>query len=274
MTPADDEKAEDGFVEYIRGPLKLIERARSKAQNHYAKEAFPTSACVLDFNRCALIFDDIHSLLCGLKLFLNKVSYYQSGNIIGIARDKIIFMDYVKTAQYADIKLNVVIKGKHNSIIGEVQFLLRAMKDFKDKAHDLYAIQRKEEAIKDAISPTLPILLDQQKKISTVGCIGNVKQMCSLMVLQHKRINDLLFVDKASGNTIFHRICILGHLPLLLFLESMMTQKEFVDFIFLSNHTDRKCIEYVVRNSHLSIVKFRRHRRIALDADRSSYYRS
>merc|ERR1712087_677373 len=118
---------------------------------------YPASACVLDLNRCALIFDDISSLLRGLKLFVSKVKYYQSGNIIAIARDKNGFIEYVKEAQYADIKLNVVIKGRHNSIIGEVQFLLRAMREYKEVAHNLYAIQRKEEAFKVSITPTLPI---------------------------------------------------------------------------------------------------------------------
>merc|ERR1712176_462500 len=134
-------------------------RARAKAQNDYAKERFPSSACVIDFNRCTLIFDDISSLLHGLKLFVNKVKYYQSGNIIAIARGNNGFIEYVKEAQYADVKLNVVIKGRHNSIIGEVQFLLRAMKDYKDKAHNLYAIQRKEESMNGAVSKTMPILL-------------------------------------------------------------------------------------------------------------------
>merc|ERR1712228_273098 len=174
----DDEKAEDGIVEYMRGPIKLMDRARSKAQNDYAKESYPASACVIDFNRCALIFDDISSLLRGLKLFVNKVKYYQSGNIIAIARDKNGFIEYMKEAQYADIKLNVVIKGKHSSIIGEVQFLLRAMKEYKDKAHDLYSIQRKEEGFKSSVSATLPILLNQEKEIVEVGCSGNVKKMC------------------------------------------------------------------------------------------------
>merc|ERR1712228_227416 len=143
----DDEKAEDGIVEYMRGPIKLMDRARSKAQNDYAKEPYPASACVIDFNRCALIFNNISALLRGLKLFVNKVKYYQSGNVIGIARNKNGFIEYLEEAQYADIKLNVVIKGKHNSIIGELQFLLRAIKEYKEVAHNLYSIQRKEEAI-------------------------------------------------------------------------------------------------------------------------------
>merc|ERR1712228_757660 len=210
-------EVENGIVEYMRGPVKIMDRARAKAQNDYANEPYPASACVIDFNRCALIFDDISSLLSGLKLFVNKVKNYQSGNIVAIARYKNGFVEYAKEAQYADIKLNVVIKGKHNSIIGEVQFLLRAMKEYKDKAHNLYAIQRKEEAIKSSVSATLPILLDQQKEIIGIACSGSVKKMCSLMVTQNSSIKDLLFVDKASGSVIFLSICGLANLKLLIF---------------------------------------------------------
>eukprot|EP01084_Bolivina_argentea_P018482 34412_1 len=135
-----DSNSGDNKVKYQRGPVKLLERARSKAQNDYSDQAYPASACVLDFNRCALIFNDISTLLKSLQLFVNKVKYYQSGNIIGIVRDKNLFIEYVKNVQYADIKLNVLIKGTHNNIIGEVQFLLQTMKEFKNKAHNLYSI--------------------------------------------------------------------------------------------------------------------------------------
>ena len=40
-----------GKIQYLRGPVKLIARARAKAQNDYANEDFPVSACVLDMNR-------------------------------------------------------------------------------------------------------------------------------------------------------------------------------------------------------------------------------
>merc|ERR1712228_326911 len=249
-------KVEDGFVEYMRGPVKLMDRARSKAQNDYAAEPYPASACVIDFNRCALIFEDISSLLCGLKLFVNKVKYYQSGNIIAIARDKNGFIEYVKEAQYADIKLNVVIKGKHNSIIGEVQFLLRAMKEYKDKAHNLYSIQRKEENFKTSVTTILPNLLDQQKEIVTVACRGSVKKFCKLMILQNQSIKDLLFVHPRSGQTIIHKICALGLFKLLLFLESIMKQKEFIDHIFLpDNNDDTKPIELAVAYRNSFVVK-------------------
>merc|ERR1712228_8791 len=146
--------------------------------------------------------------------------------------------------------------GKHNSIIGEVQFLLRAMKEYKDMAHNLYAIQRKEDSIKSSVSATLPILLNQQKKIMEVACYGNVKKMCSLMILDNKEIKELMVLDKESGNTILHRVCTLGHLKLLKFLESLMQRKKFVDYIFLGNNIhENKPIEYAMSRSNSSIVK-------------------
>eukprot|EP01084_Bolivina_argentea_P181780 313901_1 len=143
---------DESDIMYVQGPVKVLKRAYNKAQSDYLDEQFPTTACVLDFNRCSLIFHDIHTLLHSLQLFTNKVKYYQSGNIIGIVRTKNSFQDYVKQTQYADIKLNVLIKGKVNNIIGEVQFLLLRMKQFKDKAHNLYSIQRQKEYVQNTVS--------------------------------------------------------------------------------------------------------------------------
>merc|ERR1719384_3017812 len=72
IASSDDEKAED-IVEYMRAPIKSMNRARSTARNDHANEPYPAISCVVEFNRCALIFDDISSLLRGLKLFVNKV---------------------------------------------------------------------------------------------------------------------------------------------------------------------------------------------------------
>eukprot|EP01084_Bolivina_argentea_P303052 523169_1 len=56
----EDEK-EDIFTYYSRGPVKLLERARAKAENDYFAEAYPTSACIIDLNRCSLLFTNINS---------------------------------------------------------------------------------------------------------------------------------------------------------------------------------------------------------------------
>eukprot|EP01083_Nonionella_stella_P051796 137535_1 len=130
----------DGVVQYVRGPVKRIERAKDKAQNDYSEAVYPTSA---------------------LQLFQNKVNYYQSGCIIGTVRGKNGFKEYINETQYSDVKLNVLIRGKHNNIVGEVQFLLRAMKNYKAKAHNLYSIQRQKDFMETSASSTLPLLLNE-----------------------------------------------------------------------------------------------------------------
>merc|ERR1712228_1110072 len=121
-----------------------------------------------------------------------------------------------------------------------------------DMAHNLYSIQRKEEAIKTSVSATLPILLDQQKEIVGIACGGNVKKMLSLMITQNISINDLL----ASENNVFRKVCLMGNLKLLILFESMMSRKEFIERIFISNKADSNSIEGAVNKSQSSIVKY------------------
>merc|ERR1712228_168662 len=116
-------------------------------------------------------------------------------------------------------------------------------------------IQRKDEYIKSSVSATLPISLNQQKEIIGIACRGNVKKMCSLMILQNKSIDELVFVDKESGNNVFHRICTFDHLQLLIFLESMLSRKEFIEHLFMSNKGDIKPIESAIRFCNSLIVK-------------------
>eukprot|EP01084_Bolivina_argentea_P265318 449688_1 len=137
-------------MEYQRGPVKLINRMKAKAETDYANEPFPSSACILDMNRCALVFEDISSMLKGLDLIKNKISYFKSGNIIGICRAKNGFKEYShKTPDYADIKFNVLIKGVKYNVVGEVQFMLKEMMNFKHSAHSLYSIIRRKEFVTD-----------------------------------------------------------------------------------------------------------------------------
>ena len=112
------------------------------------------------------------------------IYHYQSVHIIGIVRDKNGFIEYIRDGvQYADIKLNVLIKGKHNNIIGEVQFLLNVMKEFKDKAHNLYAIQRREEAITNSVSKILPLLMDTKTRLFISAINGNVTELCKVFMI-------------------------------------------------------------------------------------------
>ena len=51
------------------------------------------------------------------------------------------------------------------------------MKNFKDKAHNLYAIQRRKEAIENSVSKILPILLDERARLFSAALTG-VSELC------------------------------------------------------------------------------------------------
>eukprot|EP01084_Bolivina_argentea_P194416 333564_1 len=238
---------------YSKGPVKLMSRARSKAENDYSNETFPSSACVLDFNRCSLVFDNISSLLSALELFINKVSYYQSGSIIGIVRVKNGFMEYIKQSQYSDIKLNVLIKGKTNNIIGEVQFLISTMKQFKTKAHNLYSVQRQKQFIDNSVSLILPMLLDSDKQSAVSGNMGNVKALCELMVINNKTHEDLLKFDK-RGESILNNICWLGRVQAFNFLKSIVKRDLFVDKL-LADSDSGTPIDAMIKHNRIVLLK-------------------
>merc|ERR1711933_175406 len=145
-----------------------------------------------DLNRCSLVFQDIRSLLFALELFINKVRAYEAGDIIGVTRIKNGFKEYVKQTQYADIKLNVVIRGDKNNIIGEIQFLLDTMLHFKTGAHNLYSIEREEEFIANSVSKILPLLLDSDKQHKIYAQTSDVKGLCKLMIFHNMTEKDIL----------------------------------------------------------------------------------
>eukprot|EP01083_Nonionella_stella_P039281 106840_1 len=252
----DGSELTSGSIKYKRGPVKLIERTKSKTDNDYGQERYPTTACCLDLNRCSLIFNDITTLLNALRLFANKVKYYQSGCIIGIVRVKNGFTEYVKQTQYADIKLNVLIKGVSNNILGEVQFLLEDMMVFKHKAHNLYSIERQKEYIQNSVSLILPSLNDSDKKMFIAAKQGNVNSLCELMVLNTKTHKDILKINKENHQTILHTICLLGHQDAFLFLKSILSVNLFIHHLFLSNNRNQKPIEYALRNDDVFIAKY------------------
>eukprot|EP01083_Nonionella_stella_P174691 606327_1 len=193
----DDAKYKEDTAEgiplwYGRGPVKLLERARNKAQNDYMTEGYPTAACVLDLNRCSLVFEDITSLLKGIKHFVNKIRSYQSDAIIGIVRIKNGFKEYIKSPQYADVKLNVLIRGESHNIVGEVQFLLKTMESFKKRAHNLYSIEREEEFMEQTASKVLPLLLDGDKQHLVMAKLGDAKGLQRWMIFRNKTAQDVL----------------------------------------------------------------------------------
>eukprot|EP01083_Nonionella_stella_P106563 307685_1 len=260
-TNENDEKQshhnrDDGMVVYSRGPVKKISRARSKATSDYGNEPFPTSACVLDLNRCSLTFNDIGTMLKAIKMFENKVNFYKSDAIIGMVRDKNDFQEFVDNPQYADIKKNVLIKGKVHNIIGEVQFLLRRMKAFKAISHNLYSIQREKEFIDNTVSAILPLLISEERQIFVAGNKGDERALCDLMVVNNKSTQDLMLIEAESNESILLNICVLNNVTAFKFLKSAIPETQiFVDRLFTLNRYNTSPIEAAIRAGNSIILK-------------------
>ena len=251
----DDEKSEIVQFEYKRGPVKLLERALAKAENDYFSEPYPTSASVLDFNRCSLIFEDIQSLLVALDVFVNKVYGYDCGAIIGIVRAKNGFIDYAIEPQYADVKLNVLIRGGNAincNLVGEVQFLLRKMTVYKQRAHNLYSIQREKEFVEKSVT-ILPTLIDRNMQLKVAASSGNVKQLCSLMVFGNMQFKDIRTVNNL---TILVPICKSGYVAAFKMVQSMMSEQELFDELFKENKNFVNSIERAIQRNRLNLFKY------------------
>ena len=100
-------------------------------ENDYINEAYPTSAKILDINRCALQFKTISSMMTYLQIFGQKIENGESGCIKAIIRCKNGWSEGVfneEHPQYTDIKLNVLVSSSRDgSIVAEIQFLLVIM---------------------------------------------------------------------------------------------------------------------------------------------------
>eukprot|EP01083_Nonionella_stella_P097695 274602_1 len=250
----NSDKESEAFVVYKRGPVKLLSRARSKAETDYFNEPYPKSAAVLDLNRCSLIFKDIASLLIGLDVFIASVSRHESDSILSIVRCKNGFKEYVKSVQYADIKLNVLIGGKSNNIIGEVQFLLETMVSYKNAAHSLYAIEREEEFVSNTASKILPLLTDHKKQQKMHTILDNSSGLSELIVFSNLNIKDTL----ANDPELINRMSSGGGMdpPERVFklLVSMMTDEEKTTHLLKENSAQETLLDKCVLFRDIALV--------------------
>eukprot|EP01084_Bolivina_argentea_P194705 334116_1 len=240
---------------YKEGPVKLLSRCQSKAQTDYKNEKFPVSAHVLDINRCSLIFDDLNSMLRGLKLFAQSVQNYKQNKICitQILRVKNGWKEYShNNPSYADIKFNVVIKGEYHSIIGEVQFLEKRMMDFKNKQHPLYSISRKKEFI-TSMGDILPFLTDIPKTLNVNATMGNVNGICDAMVTQH--LNVAQIVGKQYKNNIFDVVCMFGHVSAAKFLMEIMSDDMIIERLNTVNDWNQATCAEIVKTGNRQILK-------------------
>ena len=208
----------------------------------------------MDINRCALIFEDIKSLQQGIELITNKIKNKECGVIVDIVRTKNGFIEYSHDApSYADIKLNVLIVGKYNSVIGEIQFLLTKMMEFKKRAHSLYGVTRKEEFVEN-MSLVLPTMLDLDRALFVSGNEGDVKSLCNLMVTHNKQKEDLVMIDNESNESILHNICWLGHVKAFKFLRSILDKNMFLNRLVLPNRYNDNPIKGILENTDYEMM--------------------
>ena len=195
-------------------------------------------------------------MLRAVKLFAHKVHYYQSGNIIGIIRAKNGFIKYAKEGpRYADIKLNILIRGKHNNIIGEIQFLLNVMKDFKDNEHDLYGIKRKKESIQNSVSKILPMMLNKKTKLFSAGLSGNLMELNKLMVIQNMTLQGIMKQDKYTKNTILHQMCKQNKSKSIKYLTNIISKTKMLEYLFQADRFNTTPIEYAIKTTSTTTIK-------------------
>ncbi|ETO26220.1 hypothetical protein RFI_10917, partial [Reticulomyxa filosa] len=68
---------------------------------------------------------------------------------------------------YKDVKLNILFTDAHQSIVTEVQFLLKAMSDFKQKGHPFYEISRQESFVHDSLNILTDLSFDVQLQLAS-----------------------------------------------------------------------------------------------------------
>ncbi len=79
--------SENGKVVYRRGPIKATQRCQEKAENDYSDKPFPTTAQIVDFIRCSLVFQKCEDFLQAIES-LQKAVKSQKYSLKAICRLK------------------------------------------------------------------------------------------------------------------------------------------------------------------------------------------
>mmetsp|Transcript_40561 Transcript_40561/g.66645 ORF Transcript_40561/g.66645 Transcript_40561/m.66645 type:complete len:944 (+) Transcript_40561:110-2941(+) len=217
-------------VDYMRGPLKKIGRCKVKTETDYFNEDFPTSACLLDIIRCTITFKSIESMLAMIKKFETLVQEQKCGCLKEIMRIKNGFIDYDHDKpQYTDIKYNVRVHVDNKEVIGEIQFLLENMANFKIKAHKYYNIVRREEYF-DGLLKIITIKNSVDKKIGVLVANGDYKGLMTVMI--NENVQNLSDLKTLTGfNDWMRRIYELGRLKCVKVMVSLIGTADVAQFV-------------------------------------------
>ncbi|ETO19116.1 hypothetical protein RFI_18122 [Reticulomyxa filosa] len=233
---------------FTSGHVKSYERSKVKAQIEYANEAFPKSAHIVDVVRCSATFDGIEDLKNGLNHFKRiivksngifevmrmKNGFAQKPKSSGVTlggqkkdehsdskkkkKESVLLSDTFHLeipSGYQDVKFNVIYteitegEGNKESIVGEVQFLLRSIARWKMKGHKMYEISRQAPFINGCYDQLCVNDFDFQLKLSGFNHNSLSKLMLyfplkfreSKYILNEKDADGDNFVSKIAFNS-------------------------------------------------------------------------
>eukprot|EP01084_Bolivina_argentea_P253860 426585_1 len=244
-------------VLYNRGPVKKMDRSKAKVEGDYFREQFPTAACLMDINRCTIMFNNVGSLTKFLYKF-DKLIENGTTSLKGIIRCKNGWneiSDKLDNLSYTDIKFNVIIKAFGKSIVGEIQFLLKIMAEFKLVGHALYGIERRQEFVSN-LKLLKPTIMDKEKQLFTLANHGDSKGLCLFMVnniITPKQV--LTYLDKA-GNNILFSICKRNKIKAFLMFRKMVSCSEtFREYITVLGEGKWNCIGWALVSKAVDILQ-------------------
>eukprot|EP01083_Nonionella_stella_P020026 55563_1 len=213
----------DTNIFYKKGPLKKVKRCIEKTESDYFNAEYPTSAQLLDINRCSITFTSPRTMINALKLLIVNINDAEHNRtcIINIVRCKNGWQSFLNEKdikyQYNDIKVNVVIQSPRTkqAIIGEIQFTLDFMVQFKtSKSHALYSVERLSE-FTDNFKAISPFLMDKNKQLFTLAINGDTKGISKYMINNNIKSDELLNIVNDKNQTVLAPICEFNHVKAL-----------------------------------------------------------
>ncbi len=183
-------KSEDGNIEYMRGPLKDMERAKEKVELDYADRHFPTSAALLDLVRCSMVFKDPDDVVRSITKLSKVISKKKSKRITHYAKLKNMFRENSKPYGYADLKMSVLYEWEGHSMICEIQFLMDFMLESKKRDHKIYEVVR-SKAFFHNVARLSSLCGSPEEEILAIACRKDTKELARFMVNHRENFENI-----------------------------------------------------------------------------------
>ena len=204
----DDENAK-----YANAPVKTYDRCQIKSTTDYANEPFPSCASILDYLRCSVTYPDSKTLLAGLNNFVELIEndeiYCIRKPVLRVKNgySNIVNWKSLDDAHYCDIKLNLwYVNPKTNeSMIVEVQFLLKFLLKAKKLGHKWYGISRRKPYVDSVSNISYNIDANYEKykaKVLSLVIENNLSQFSKEILLKPNIMINIIEKCAFYGQTI------------------------------------------------------------------------